>query len=58
MYRRHARAKDLKEQGRTILAHGEVTGHCHEVVDAATVPLDPAELTIPAADYFAKAVAR
>ena len=24
--------KDLREQGRIILAHGEVTGHCHEVV--------------------------
>lgn len=23
---------DKREQGRIILAHGEVTGHCHEVV--------------------------
>ena len=23
---------DLREQGRIILAHGAVTGHCHEVV--------------------------
>lgn len=27
---------DLREHGRIILAHGEVTGHCHEVIDAAT----------------------
>lgn len=29
-----------REQGRIILAHGEVTGHCHEVVtaDAERVP--------------------
>jgi hypothetical protein len=26
--------KDLREDGRIILAHGEVTGHCHEVVTA------------------------
>lgn len=26
--------KDLRENGRIILAHGEVTGHCHEVVSA------------------------
>lgn len=41
-------AKDLKEQGRIILAHGEVTGHAHEVVtrDADREP------AIPTADYF------
>ena len=30
---------DLRENGRVILAHGEVTGHCHEVV-AAEAGLD------------------
>lgn len=44
-------AKDLREQGRVILAHGEVTGHAHEVIDATDVQ-DPAEIDIPAADYF------
>ena len=28
--------KDVREQGRIILAHGEVTGHCHEVLLAET----------------------
>lgn len=28
--------KDAREAGRIILAHGEVTGHCHEVVVADT----------------------
>ena len=51
MFHRHAQARDLKEQGRVILAHGEVTGHAHEVVDAIAT-LDPAELVIPAADFF------
>lgn len=27
---------DCREQGRIVLAHGEVTGHCHEVVATAT----------------------
>lgn len=27
-----ARGKDVRENGRIILAHGEVTGHAHEVV--------------------------
>lgn len=35
--------RDLREQGRIILAHGEVTGHCHEVVDAETCALPPAQ---------------
>ena len=52
MYTRHPNAKDLREAGRVILAHGEVTGHCHEVVDASTGVLDPAELDIPAAAFF------
>ena len=50
VYRKPAAVKPLMEHGRVILAHGEVTGHCHEVVEAAmTGPLDPA---IPAADFF------
>lgn len=28
--------RDAREQGRIILAHGEVTGHCHEVVTDET----------------------
>lgn len=44
-------AKDLKEHGRAILAHGEVTGHHHEVLDACETH-DPAELSIPACDFF------
>lgn len=52
MFKRHAKAKDLREKGRVILAHGEVTGHCHEVVDASTAVLDQAEVEIPAADFF------
>lgn len=43
-----AGARDVREQGRVILAHGEVTGHCHEVV--AVEPLGIAEL--PAAQFF------
>lgn len=31
-------ARDCREQGRIILAHGEVTGHCHDVVTATDVP--------------------
>ena len=46
-----ATAKDLKENGLIILAHGEVTGHSHQVMDACE-QLDPAELAIPAADFF------
>ena len=42
---------DCREQGRVILAHGEITGHAHEVFDACDT-LDPAEVPIPAADFF------
>ena len=38
--------KNLSEQGRIILAHGEVTGHCHEVIAA-----DPA-IAVPPAQFF------
>lgn len=37
--------KDLTMQGRIILAEGEQTGHCHEVLDAVTCDL-------PAAQFF------
>lgn len=50
-YRKPTNAKDLKDQGRAILAWGEVTGHHHEVVDAAAT-LDSAEIDIPACDFF------
>ena len=45
---KHAQATDLREAGRIILAHGEVTGHAHEVVvvDAET------DREIPPADFF------
>jgi hypothetical protein len=44
---RSAHARDLREGGRIILAHGEVTGHAHELVD-----VDETMLAIPAADFF------
>lgn len=40
--------KDLREHGRVILAHGEVTGHQHEVVDA----VDAAIAGLPPAEFF------
>ena len=46
-YRRSAKAKDLCEHGRIILAHGEMTGHCHEVVSE-----DRSIADIPAAEFF------
>lgn len=46
---RSAQAKDLREDGRIILAHGEVTGHAHEVLDVEAADVD---LEIPAADFF------
>lgn len=46
-----AQAKDLREGKRVILAHGEVTGHCHEVLDAPSVKVGEDTL-MPAADFF------
>lgn len=40
--------QDAREQGRIVLAHGEVTGHCHEVVTADT-GLPP---SVEAAQFF------
>lgn len=36
--------RNLSEQGRVILAHGEVTGHCHEVMATDAVQLPPSML--------------
>jgi hypothetical protein len=49
-YIKPAKVKDLREQGRIILAHGEVTGHCHEVLE--TEHADTIDSAIPAAQYF------
>lgn len=40
--------QNAREKGRVILAHGEVTGHCHEVV-AETTGLPPG---MEAAQFF------
>jgi hypothetical protein len=45
-YTKPADTRDLREQGRCILAHGEVTGHAHEVI------ADPAVGGLPSAQYF------
>lgn len=42
------RRQDAREHGRIVLAHGEVTGHCHEVVTADT-GLPP---TVEQAQFF------
>ena len=42
-YRPTAKAKDVREAGRIILAHGEVTGHMHEVVSAVALDMPPAQ---------------
>jgi hypothetical protein len=47
VYTRPPTTKDLREHGRIILAHGEMTGHQHEVVGAPDDALD-----IPPADFF------
>jgi len=39
---RSMKGRDLREAGRVILAHGEVTGHCHEVMGATETALPPA----------------
>jgi hypothetical protein len=39
--------KDVSEGGRIVLAHGEVTGHAHQVVEAGTKVDDT-----PAAAFF------
>lgn len=45
--KREPTGKDVREQGRVILAHGEVTGHAHEVIAEA-----PTEIGLPPAQFF------
>jgi hypothetical protein len=46
-YTRPDHTRDLRDGTRLVLAHGEATGHCHEVIDAR---VDDGEM--PAAEYF------
>jgi hypothetical protein len=46
-YRKPSLTTDLREHGRIILAHGESTGHAHEVVGAG-----PELNGIPPAQFF------
>ena len=39
--------RDIREAGRIILAHGEATGHCHEVVTETGAPPE-----LVSAQYF------
>jgi hypothetical protein len=41
-------AKRVTDRGRTILAYGEVTGHCHEIV----TPTVPGTDDVPAQELF------
>ena len=50
-YVKPSETKDLRDNGRIILAWGESTGHHHAVVDASDIQ-DPAEIEIPAAEFF------
>lgn len=43
-----AQAQRITDQGRTILAHGEITGHAHEVVCTAVDNADD----VPAMELF------
>lgn len=45
--RRTPTGKDVSESGRVILAHGEVTGHAHEVVEERRLDFEA-----PAAQFF------
>ena len=46
--RRERKGADARDRGRIILAHGEVTGHAHEVIAA-----DPTtDIQLPAAHFF------
>lgn len=61
-YRRPTDSKDLREDGRIVLAHGEVTGHAHQVfaghlstlVAESGEPLviDDEARDLPAAEFF------
>ena len=42
---RERKGQEVLDQGRVILAYGEVTGHAHEIIDAVTEEqLPPAQL--------------
>lgn len=45
--RRTPAGKDLREGGRVILAHGEVTGHAHEVIEERGFDFE-----LPPAQFF------
>lgn len=47
-YMKPAGAEDLREHGRIILAHGEATGHCHEVIAEVGAPVGD----LPPAQFF------
>ena len=47
--RRAQTGQDVREDGRVILAHGEATGHAHEVVAADP---SPGETVVPPAQFF------
>lgn len=47
-----ARAKVITDQGRTILAYGEVTGHAHEVITELGDPATGGDDTVPAQQLF------
>ena len=49
MYQIPSVRHDLRENGRIILAHGEVTGHCHEVVSDVDSEI---AVDLPAYEYF------
>jgi hypothetical protein len=53
-YTKPAGSKDAKENGRIILAHGEVTGHSHEVICPARGPEEGEDdgADLPAMDIF------
>lgn len=46
------KAKRILDQGRTILAYGEVTGHAHEVIAAALPTVDTDDDAVPAQELF------
>lgn len=48
IYQKANNTKDLRELGRVILAHGEVTGHAHEVIVAD----ETTDVDLPAAEFF------
>lgn len=47
MYRKPIGTKDLSESGRIILAHGEQTGHHHEVLDMCKLAVKEMSAYLP-----------